>query len=771
MSKILMAIDQGTTGTTVLLLDEALNVKGKVNREFPQIFPQPGWVEHDPEAIWSSTEQAITQALGESGCSGTDIAAIGITNQRETTIVWSRQDGRPIHNAIVWQCRRTAPHCEALRQQGLEALFRERTGLVLDAYFSGTKVTWLLDNVEGARARAEAGDLVFGTIDTFLLWRLTAGRVHATEVSNASRTLLMNLKTGKWDETLCEALNVPMSMLPEIYPTAGFFGETGGLSSLPDGIPITGIAGDQQAALAALNAILSVNPKFSEAKLMRLQIAGGDEVHPTKAWHQPDVQDYIPAGFLRLAPWDLGNLQAYELRQAYLDEVTGVTASVFLGLTLECARCHDHKYDEIPARDYYRFQAFFNAIQIPLPPNTSSEAPEFVDVPYANEGVRRRAEARITSYEKRLAEEDLQDDEAALLRRRISRWETSVATVQNVAGPPLGPDIAPIRLLLGGDFRNRGEALEPGFPSLLTGHSQPAKLQIDRYGQYPTRGRRTTLARWIASPDNPLTARVMVNRIWEYHFGRGIVETPNNFGVNGRPPTHPELLDWLAVDFVQHGWSLKSMHRRLVTSATYGQSSDNRAVDESLDPENKLLWRFRRRRLEAEAIRDSLLAISGRLSLLRYGPGVFPSLPPGMDELRKPVRQYSAAWDANETAEDACRRSIYTFQQRSLPSPLMASFDAQVVNKSCPRRSVTTTPLQALSMMNGTLVSQSAAALARRIEREAGPETRDQIVRLFEIVLSRPPAPDELARFSGFDGSLTRLARVMLSSNAFLYVD
>lgn len=213
------------------------------------------------------------------------------------------------------------------------------------------------------------------------------------------------------------------------------------------------------------------------------------------------------------------------------------------------------------------------------------------------------------------------------------------------------------------------------------------------------------------------------------------------------------------------------MHRRLVTSATYGQSSDNRAVDESLDPENKLLWRFRRRRLEAEAIRDSLLAISGRLSLLRYGPGVFPSLPPGMDELRKPVRQYSAAWDANETAEDACRRSIYTFQQRSLPSPLMASFDAQVVNKSCPRRSVTTTPLQALSMMNGTLVSQSAAALARRIEREAGPETRDQIVRLFEIVLSRPPAPDELARFSGFDGSLTRLARVMLSSNAFLYVD
>ncbi|MBI84820.1 MAG: hypothetical protein CMJ81_16630 [Planctomycetaceae bacterium] len=506
-------------------------------------------------------------------------------------------------------------------------------------------------------------------------------------------------------------------------------------------------------------------------RFVTMQIAGGDEVHPTKAWHQPDIQDYIPAGFLRLAPWDLGNLQAYELRQAYLDEVTGVTASVFLGLTLECARCHDHKYDDIPARDYYRFQAFFNAIQVPLPPNTSSKAPEFVNVPYADEGIRRRAELRITSYEKRLEEEDLKDDEAALLRRRIARWETNVATVRNVAGPPLGPDIAPIRLLLGGDLRNRGETLEPGFPSLLTGHSQPAKLETDRYGQYPTRGRRTTLARWIASPDNPLTARVMVNRIWEYHFGRGIVETPNNFGFTDHSPTHPELLDWLAVDFVAHDWSLKSMHRRLVTSATYGQASDNSAVDDSLDPENSLLWRFRRRRLEAEAIRDSLLAISGRLSLLRYGPGVFPSLPPGLDELRKPVRQYSAAWDSNETAEDTCRRSIYTFQQRSLPSPLMASFDAQVVNKSCPRRSVTTTPLQALSMMNGTLVSQSAAALARRIEREAGPDNRDQIVRLFELVFSRPPLPDELERFLSFDGSLTRLARVMLSSNEFLYVD
>ena len=506
-------------------------------------------------------------------------------------------------------------------------------------------------------------------------------------------------------------------------------------------------------------------------RFVTLQIAGGDEVHPTKAWYKPDIQGYIPAGFLRLAPWDLGNLQSYELRQGYLDEVTGATAAVFLGLTLECARCHDHKYDEIPARDYYRFQAFFNAIQVPLPPNTSSEAPAFVDVPFANEAVRARAEARIAALQVRLQDKNLGKEEAALLRRRVARWRPNVVTVKNVVGPPLGPDIAATRVLEGGDLRNRGEAVEPGFPSVVAGHSESAKIETDRYGQYPTRGRRMTLAKWIASSENPLTARVMVNRVWRHHFGRGIVETPNDFGVNGARPTHPDLLDWLAVEFVEQSWSIKALHRLMVTSNTYCQSSDSTAIDQSRDPENILLWRFRRRRLEAESIRDSLLAVSGRLSFLRYGPSVFPPLPEGLDDLRKPVRQYSAAWDINETGEDGFRRSIYTFQQRSLPAPMMASFDAQVFNKSCPRRSVTTTPLQALSMMNGRLVNEEAERLVERIRREAGAERRDQICRLFEIALARLPEPDELERFSTFDGSLAALARVLLCSNEFLYVD
>ena len=280
-----------------------------------------------------------------------------------------------------------------------------------------------------------------------------------------------------------------------------------------------------------------------------------------------------------------------------------------------------------------------------------------------------------------------------------------------------------------------------------------------------------TLAKWIASPENPLTARVMVNRIWGRHFGQGIVATPNDFGVNGARPSHPELLDWLAVEFVEHGWSIKALHRLIVSSNTYCQSSEPTNIPHSIDPENKLLWRFPRRRLDAEVIRDSLLAVSGRLSLLRYGPSVFPSLPEGFDDLSKPKRRYSGAWDVNETLEDGCRRSIYTFQKRSLPPPMMASFDAQVVNKSCPRRSVTTTPLQALSMMNGRLVNEEAEGIAQRVQYEVGSENRDQISRLFEIILSRPPAPDELEQFLNFRGSLTGIARVLLCSNEFLYID
>jgi glycerol kinase len=244
-----LAIDQGTTGTTVLILDRRLAVRAKVNQEFRQIFPKPGWVEHDLEDIWGSTISTVQRALREAGLRGGDIAAVGITNQRETTALWERRSSRPLHHAIVWQDRRTTEECARLKAEGHEARVREKTGLVLDPYFSATKVRWLLDNVKGAREKAEAGQVAFGTIDTFLTWRLTGGAAHVTDVSNASRTLLMDLRTREWDRELLDLFGVPRSVLPEIRPSSAIYGTTKGVKALPDGIPVAGIAGDQQAAL------------------------------------------------------------------------------------------------------------------------------------------------------------------------------------------------------------------------------------------------------------------------------------------------------------------------------------------------------------------------------------------------------------------------------------------------------------------------------------------------------------------------------------------
>ena len=226
-----------------------MEVVSRGYREFPQHFPKPGWVEHDLNEIWGSVEVSIAEALEKAELKGEDIKAIGITNQRETTGIWD-QDGKPIHNAIVWQDRRTADFCTSLREKNLSELFSQKTGLVLDPYFSGTKVRWLLENVEGARARAEAGELRFGTIDTWLVWNLTAGDVHITDVTNASRTLMLDITRGSWDEELCSALDgIPESLLPEVRSCSEVYGKTKGLSVLPDGIPIAGIAGDQQSSL------------------------------------------------------------------------------------------------------------------------------------------------------------------------------------------------------------------------------------------------------------------------------------------------------------------------------------------------------------------------------------------------------------------------------------------------------------------------------------------------------------------------------------------
>ncbi len=249
MSGYILAIDEGTTGTRSYVFDAQGRVRGSSYREFTQFFPRPGWVEHDALEIWEAVQATTRGALRAAGLKASSLAAIGITNQRETTVVWDRATGRPIHRAIVWQCRRTAERCEQLKRQGMEGRFRVRTGLLLDAYFSGTKIEWLLKNVPGAMDRARRRRLAFGTIDSWLLWNLTGGASHATDPTNASRTLLFDIRRKRWDPQLCRILGVPSSILPRVQESASDFGKTSSKGFLGSAIPVTGIAGDQQAAL------------------------------------------------------------------------------------------------------------------------------------------------------------------------------------------------------------------------------------------------------------------------------------------------------------------------------------------------------------------------------------------------------------------------------------------------------------------------------------------------------------------------------------------
>lgn len=620
-------------------------------------------------------------------------------------------------------------------------------------------------------------------------------------------------------------------------------------------------------------------------KFVIAQLGGGDEHSKTRNNYQPDPQGYVPTGFLRVAPWDRSNLVAADVRQNYLSEVTTVTSSVFLGLTTGCARCHDHKYDPIPQKDYYRLQAFFQTTQPGAVPDVPFRDKEFADKAAAKvkdledraaNGPEKKAlealekellpkliaarAARSSSNEYKKADLRLElrlkkqrifteaekqqyldlkedadrtgdpDEQAPLdaledkwlprlieayktvdpkgrfealdkddvrreamaeysgksiftqeekarygelnsrieeLRNRANRWKPHVLGVTPVAGPPTGPDIAPTRILVRGDYRQPGEAVEPGFLSAITGNSDAAVLETDRYRQFPTRGWRLTLAKWIASKDNPLTARVIVNRIWRQHFGDGIVRTTSDFGKNGDRPSHPELLDTLAVQFMESGWDIKALHKRILLSQAYRLSSDNPEADKK-DPDNRLLARFNRRRLEAEAIRDSILQVSGRLNLERGGPSVFPPLPADLADFARYGRSGGVMWESNDKEEDARRRSVYVFQRRSLPLPMMASFDAIVFSESCERRTNTTTPLQALNMMNGDLVREEAAYLAKRAKAAT---RQDEIRNVFQLALQRDPKPAELQMFGDFKGSLESICKVVLESNEFLYVD
>ena len=248
MDRYILALDQGTSSSRAIIFDHAGNTRAVAQKEFTQYFPKPGWVEHDPMEIWSSQSSVMAEAIATMGIGFQDIAAIGITNQRETTIVWDANTGEPVCNAIVWQDRRTSEYCDILKAEGLTEMIRKKTGLIIDAYFSGTKIRWILENVPGARERAEKGELRFGTVDSWLVWNLTGGKVHVTDVSNASRTMLFNINTLQWDQELLDLLGIPISMMPQVRSSSEVYGETSG-DVFAEGVPVAGMAGDQQAAL------------------------------------------------------------------------------------------------------------------------------------------------------------------------------------------------------------------------------------------------------------------------------------------------------------------------------------------------------------------------------------------------------------------------------------------------------------------------------------------------------------------------------------------
>lgn len=303
----ILALDQGTTSSRAIIFDQHLQLRALAQREFTQIFPQPGWVEHDGREIWGSQLGVAVEALAQAGLTPADLAAVGITNQRETILLWERKSGLPLHNAIVWQDRRTAPLCERLRSEGLEALFTEKTGLLLDPYFSGTKLAWLLDHIPGARQRALAGELACGTIDSWLAWNLSAGALHITDVSNASRTLLFNIHTLDWDDELLRILNIPRALLPEVVDSSAIYGTTAG-QLLAARIPIAGMAGDQQAALFGQGCFTPGMAKntYGTGCFMLMQtgtqpVVSQNKLLTTVAWRMGGVTEYALEGSVFIA--------------------------------------------------------------------------------------------------------------------------------------------------------------------------------------------------------------------------------------------------------------------------------------------------------------------------------------------------------------------------------------------------------------------------------------------------------------------------------------
>jgi len=566
--------------------------------------------------------------------------------------------------------------------------------------------------------------------------------------------------------------------------------------------------------------IQSFNSDKPYDRFLEEQIAG-DEMWPG------DPQARLATGFHRHYPDESNARNLFQRRQEILDDITDTTGAVFLGLTVGCARCHNHKFDPILHADYYRLQAFFanTAAADHIPMLNASELAEFRAKKAIWEAKTSEIRAKIaellaperqklktdyfdkyppeiqamilkppvqrTPYEWQMAAKakpylEFSDDEAAKglrgdARKKYQDLRNELAAFKDLDPGPLpegmgvadlGRNAPATHILAVGNYDRPKDEVQPGFLTLL----DPAPAKVVPPEGVESSGRRTALAKWLADPENPLTTRVMVNRIWHYHFGKGIVGTPSDFGVMGERPTHPELLDWLAREFVRGGWSLKHMHRLILNSATYQQSSAERKDAAEVDPSNRLLWAYPRHRLEGEAIRDSALYAAGLLNLKEGGPSVYPELPDGMGALR-------GGWKLSD-GDQRNRRSVYIFVKRNQRYPMLEALDMPDTHESCPRRAVTTTAPQALTLVNDRVVLQWAKAFAKRVE-----DVKDPIAAAFRLAYGRPPdswEKDTAATFlakqtavvtregknsNPAEAAFTDFCHMLLSSNEFVYVN
>jgi len=568
--------------------------------------------------------------------------------------------------------------------------------------------------------------------------------------------------------------------------------------------------------------IRSLNADKPYDRFVQEQIAG-DELFPG----DPEAQ--IATAFNRHYADESNARNLRQRRQEILNDITDTVGFVFAGMSYACARCHDHKFEPILQSDYYRLQAFFantaakddvvlvsnreeksyhkrlaiweektryireQMEAIEAPKRKALEQDYFEKYPVEIRAALNKPDSERNPFERQMAwkakqyldpksHEYVADHEAVVAKLKGAekkKWESLKAELEKYAElhpgnlpmgsgmVDLGPEAPKTFILAKGAFDQPREEVQPGFLQVL--NPEPATIEQGR--------RRAALAKILTDPENPLPARVIVNRVWHYHFGKGIVGTPSEFGLKGDPPTHPKLLDWLTTDFIQHGWSLKHLHRVIMASATYQQSSQHREEAARYDPENKLLWKYPLHRIEGEVIRDSALAIAGALNPEMGGPSIFPDLPPGMPTPR-------GGWKLNDDLSERNRRSVYVFVRRNTRYPLFESFDMPDPHESCSRRNVTTSPIQALNLLNSDLTLKWARGLAERVMAQAGGDLAKQIEAAFELAYCRPPQAEEKKLAFEFltahreligdhstngAATLRDLCHMLLNSNEFIY--